>query len=215
MTLANWQDPPFNRWAFQHVRELIPTARIPRGDGPAWPLPRAERDCSALRFGYGDRELTVAELLERDLHRRLPGPAPGPDRHRAVLQRHGAGHPAPADVGVQVGDVGGGRGPGRPRPARRLGPGRGHRAGAGRHLVRRARPCSTCWTCGPARASTRATTTRGRRAHLRAGVPVAARTTATRGRADALALLRHAVATTARTAARSATARSSPTCWPG
>ena len=28
VTLANWQDPPFNRWAFQHVRELIPTARI-------------------------------------------------------------------------------------------------------------------------------------------------------------------------------------------
>jgi hypothetical protein len=26
VTLANWQDPPFNRWAFQHVRELIPTA---------------------------------------------------------------------------------------------------------------------------------------------------------------------------------------------
>ena len=35
VTLANWQDPPFNRWAFQHVRELIPTARISRGDGPA------------------------------------------------------------------------------------------------------------------------------------------------------------------------------------
>jgi CubicO group peptidase (beta-lactamase class C family) len=64
VTLANWQEPPFNRWAFQHVRELIPTARISRGDGPARPLPRLERDVLALRFGYGDRELTVAELLE-------------------------------------------------------------------------------------------------------------------------------------------------------
>jgi hypothetical protein len=64
VTLANWQDPPFNRWAFQHVRELIPTARISRGDGPARPLPRAERDVLAFRFGYGDRELTVAGLLE-------------------------------------------------------------------------------------------------------------------------------------------------------
>lgn len=64
VTLANWQDPPFNRWAFQHVRELIPTARISRGDGPARPLPRAERDVLAFRFGYGDRDLTVAELLE-------------------------------------------------------------------------------------------------------------------------------------------------------
>ena len=32
VTLANWQDPPFNRWAFQHVRELIPSARIASGD---------------------------------------------------------------------------------------------------------------------------------------------------------------------------------------
>ncbi len=29
VTLANWQDPPFNRWAFQHVRELIPSQPIP------------------------------------------------------------------------------------------------------------------------------------------------------------------------------------------
>jgi CubicO group peptidase (beta-lactamase class C family) len=29
--LANWQQPPFNRWAFQHLREVIPTQRIARG----------------------------------------------------------------------------------------------------------------------------------------------------------------------------------------
>ena len=63
VTLANWQDPPFNRWAFQHIRELIPTARIARGEGPAWPLPRAERDILALRFTDSGRELSVAELL--------------------------------------------------------------------------------------------------------------------------------------------------------
>src|SRR6185437_7378344 len=28
VTLDNWQLPPWNRWGFQHVRELIPTARI-------------------------------------------------------------------------------------------------------------------------------------------------------------------------------------------
>jgi CubicO group peptidase (beta-lactamase class C family) len=33
-TLANWQDPPYNRWSFQHLRELIPTQRISRGHGP-------------------------------------------------------------------------------------------------------------------------------------------------------------------------------------
>ena len=36
VTLANWQDPPYNRWSFQHLRELIPTQRISRGHGP-WP----------------------------------------------------------------------------------------------------------------------------------------------------------------------------------
>jgi hypothetical protein len=63
VTLANWQDPPFNRWAFQHIRELIPTARIARSPGTAWPLPRAERDVLGFRFRYAERELSVAELL--------------------------------------------------------------------------------------------------------------------------------------------------------
>jgi len=46
VTLANWQDPPFNRWAFRHMRELIPTQLIPAGTGPGTagtvsPLPAA------------------------------------------------------------------------------------------------------------------------------------------------------------------------------
>jgi hypothetical protein len=65
VTLANWQDPPYNRWAFQHVRELIPSARITPGDGPAWELPRAERDLSGIRFAAPSGELTVGELLAR------------------------------------------------------------------------------------------------------------------------------------------------------
>ncbi|MGH3224977.1 MAG: serine hydrolase domain-containing protein, partial [Streptosporangiaceae bacterium] len=31
VTLANWQDPPFNRWAFRHMREFIPSHPIPAG----------------------------------------------------------------------------------------------------------------------------------------------------------------------------------------
>jgi CubicO group peptidase (beta-lactamase class C family) len=64
VTLANWQQRPYNRWAFQHVRELIPSARIRRSDGPAWRLPRDERDLSAIRFRAGGREMTVEQLLE-------------------------------------------------------------------------------------------------------------------------------------------------------
>jgi hypothetical protein len=29
VTLANWRTPPFNRWAFHHVREIVPSADIP------------------------------------------------------------------------------------------------------------------------------------------------------------------------------------------
>jgi CubicO group peptidase (beta-lactamase class C family) len=46
VTLANWQDPPFNRWAFRHMRELIPSHPIPAG--PPAPLPAA---ASALELG--------------------------------------------------------------------------------------------------------------------------------------------------------------------
>jgi CubicO group peptidase (beta-lactamase class C family) len=63
VTLANWQDPPYNRWAFQHVRELIPTVRICRGDGPVRRLPAAEQDISEVRFSSGGRDLSVAEML--------------------------------------------------------------------------------------------------------------------------------------------------------
>ena len=64
VTLANWQDPPFNRWGFQHIRDLMPTARIRRGDGPTWTLPRAERDLSRARLPFGDRSVDLETLLE-------------------------------------------------------------------------------------------------------------------------------------------------------
>jgi CubicO group peptidase (beta-lactamase class C family) len=64
VTLANWQDPPFNRWSFQHLRELIPTARISRGSGPVRRLPRAEQDLSQIRYRSGERDLTLGEMLE-------------------------------------------------------------------------------------------------------------------------------------------------------
>jgi len=42
VTLANWQDPPYSRWAFRHMRELIPSHPIPAADSAgAAPLPAA------------------------------------------------------------------------------------------------------------------------------------------------------------------------------
>jgi len=39
VTLANWRLPPFNNWAFHHVREIVPSANIYRGTGPVLSLP--------------------------------------------------------------------------------------------------------------------------------------------------------------------------------
>jgi CubicO group peptidase (beta-lactamase class C family) len=41
VTACNWQDPPFNRWAFWHVDEILPTYPVSRGDGPVRALPAA------------------------------------------------------------------------------------------------------------------------------------------------------------------------------
>ena len=64
VTLANWQDPPFNRWAFQHVRELIPSARIASLPGGRRPLPRAEQEHGGIAFSCAGRDLTVSEWLD-------------------------------------------------------------------------------------------------------------------------------------------------------
>ena len=65
VTLGNWQEPPFNRWAFQHVAELIPTARIPRADGHLWRLHREERDLSHLSIRRDGHALGLDHFLEQ------------------------------------------------------------------------------------------------------------------------------------------------------
>ena len=64
VTLANWQDPPFNRWAFQHVRELIPSARIAGRAGRVRPLRRAAQELGSIAFAVEGRQLTVCEWLD-------------------------------------------------------------------------------------------------------------------------------------------------------
>ena len=64
VTLENWQDSPGNRWGFQHARELVPTARIRRGNGPVWELPRDERDVLGVRFESDGTRSSVGRLLD-------------------------------------------------------------------------------------------------------------------------------------------------------
>ncbi|HKM70033.1 MAG TPA: serine hydrolase [Stellaceae bacterium] len=44
VTLANWRQAPFSRWAFQHVRELVQSAEVANdpSDVHEWPIDRVE-----------------------------------------------------------------------------------------------------------------------------------------------------------------------------
>ena len=44
----DWDRPPWNRWAFQNIRMILPTAEVWRGDGPVRQLPRKEQNLDDL-----------------------------------------------------------------------------------------------------------------------------------------------------------------------
>ena len=50
VTAANWIDPPYNQWAFQHLESLLPTVTVDRGTGTATPLPTADADLATFTF---------------------------------------------------------------------------------------------------------------------------------------------------------------------
>jgi CubicO group peptidase (beta-lactamase class C family) len=65
-TAANWQEAPYNRWSFWHLRELLPTQRVSRGDGPVRPLPdhTADHDVLSIEVPRQDgSRATVAEVF--------------------------------------------------------------------------------------------------------------------------------------------------------
>ena len=64
-TLANWRTAPHNRWAFHHVRELIPSADIPNHPGHTRALPQALRDFPQIE-GFVEETDTDGMLV---LHR--------------------------------------------------------------------------------------------------------------------------------------------------
>jgi CubicO group peptidase (beta-lactamase class C family) len=57
---------PNIRWAFNHMRELIPTANVSRGQGPVFRLPRAERNIDGVSFTAMTGEtMTWAEAVKK------------------------------------------------------------------------------------------------------------------------------------------------------
>jgi CubicO group peptidase (beta-lactamase class C family) len=61
----DWDRPPWNRWSFQHVREILPTAEVWRGRGPVREFWRAERDLDGLEvMGASSGSATLATFLD-------------------------------------------------------------------------------------------------------------------------------------------------------
>jgi CubicO group peptidase (beta-lactamase class C family) len=61
----DWDRPPWNRWAFQNIRQILPTAEVWRGDGPVRALPRQEQDLDELPVASTKGAVTtLARLLD-------------------------------------------------------------------------------------------------------------------------------------------------------
>ena len=64
VTLANWRLPPFNRWAFHHVSEIVPSAIIPAEPRHVLPLETAFGSLDKVSFADAeDREWALGDYL--------------------------------------------------------------------------------------------------------------------------------------------------------
>ncbi len=61
----DWDRAPYNRWSFQHVRELVPTVEVWRGMGPASVLSENRQDIGRIGYTCHDgSKSTIGALLE-------------------------------------------------------------------------------------------------------------------------------------------------------
>ena len=66
VTLGNWQDPPFNRWSFSHLREIVPTQPIRNTGAIHEPTMALDGELDGLAVGLLDgSETTFSQLLDR------------------------------------------------------------------------------------------------------------------------------------------------------
>jgi CubicO group peptidase (beta-lactamase class C family) len=84
-TLENWDLPPFNRWAFQNVRSLIPTVDVFRGFGPATALDETRENLGEIEF---ERENGVTVSIDRYLGESYGDGFLVMHRNRIVFERY-------------------------------------------------------------------------------------------------------------------------------
>jgi CubicO group peptidase (beta-lactamase class C family) len=63
VTLANWRTAPYMKWAFQHVREIVPSADIPNAPDHVWKLESEHKDFSSFRFEHGGKPYGLDQFL--------------------------------------------------------------------------------------------------------------------------------------------------------
>lgn len=60
-----WDQPPWNRWTFQNIREVLPTVEVWRGTGPVRALTQDPQDIAGIPFAaQNGASMTVAEMLD-------------------------------------------------------------------------------------------------------------------------------------------------------
>lgn len=67
VTPENWRHPPFNRWSFQHMREIVPTTVVSKGEGPVWQLTSACQNFDDLKVTHPRNgvQKSVSDILEQ------------------------------------------------------------------------------------------------------------------------------------------------------
>ena len=63
VTLANWRTAPYIKWAFQHVREIVPSADIPNAPGDVWKLASERQDFASFRFEHRGKPYGIDKFL--------------------------------------------------------------------------------------------------------------------------------------------------------
>ena len=59
ISLGNWLSPPYSRWSFQHVEDMVPTALISRGTGPHAALPAVPAPVAEIALTNTDGAATT------------------------------------------------------------------------------------------------------------------------------------------------------------
>ncbi len=63
--LQDWDRAPWNRWAFQHIREILPTTEVWRGESAVRELPEQPAELERLRFKDAERKgTTIRQWLD-------------------------------------------------------------------------------------------------------------------------------------------------------